>query len=216
MPERTLDISKIRHIVFDLGGVLLNIDYRLTEDAFRNHGLADFDALFSQSRQEGFFDEFEKGLISRKQFKEKLSRLSGYKMSETDVENAWNAMLLDFPEERLKMLEKLKRSYDLFLLSNTNEIHFGTFNQIFESTFKRSFSEFFTKDYYSHLIGKRKPDAEVFELIVDEWNLKPENILFIDDSEQHVIGAAKLGIQVIFLKKGLEIGEILRKSEILT
>ena len=207
----------IENILFDLGGVLLNIDYTITERAFREMGLFKFNDIYSQSRQDGLFDDFEKGLIGRNEF---VSQIQDYFRdeipSESAIEQAWNAMLIDFPDTRLEMLKMLKADHDLFLVSNTNEIHYEAFKEIFNEAYPEDFSSFFNRDYYSHQLGMRKPDAEIFEHIIDENSLDPTKTLFIDDSKQHIKAAKKLKFNTLQLKKGQEVVVVLHELSILT
>lgn len=211
-----IDSNKINHILFDLGGVLLNIDYSLTERAFIKLGIENFDQMYSQAKQDGLFDRFEKGEIGRDGFIEAIKGISPSSVSENEIELAWNAMLLDFPQERLDMLSILKETRGVFLLSNTNEIHFNAFNKLFDQAFGLSFTGFFKKDYYSHQLGMRKPDAEVFKFILDQQGIKNHELFFIDDSEQHVRGAESLGIPSVLLEKNDDVISLLRRLDILT
>ncbi len=199
-------IKGIRHIIFDLGGVLLNIDYSLTEQAFLQLGVSNFPELYSQLRQTSLFDDFETGRIGKGEFIATIRSYSDKPLSDIDIINAWNAMLLDFPLRRLQILQQLHLYHDLFLLSNTNELHEAAFNKILEDNRGvANLGVFFDRVYLSHRIGMRKPDAEVFEKILNDCGLQPEHTLFIDDSPQHVEGAKKLGIQTIWLQKGMTI-----------
>lgn len=200
-------ISGIRHIIFDLGGVLLNIDYQATERAFETLGIADFRQRYSQLAQNNFFDEWETGRISRDAFIAGMRDASGNNdLSEVDILHAWNAMLLDFPIRRLQLLQQLRIYYDLFLLSNTNEVHETAFNEILtQACGMASIAYFFDRVYFSHREGLRKPDTEIFKRILDENALAPAHTLFIDDSLQHIEAAKSLGIQTIFLEKGMTI-----------
>lgn len=196
----------MRHIIFDLGGVLLNIDYQLTEQAFIQLGIKKFPEMYSQLKQSTLFDDFEKGIVSSAEFVEVLKKTADIDLSDKDIINAWNAMLLDFPLRRLQILQQLRIYHDLILLSNTNEIHEAAFNKIIET--ERGVSNlgtFFDKVYLSHRIGMRKPDAEVFERILNECSFMPEHTLFIDDSPQHIEGAKRLGIQTIWLEPDMTI-----------
>jgi putative hydrolase of the HAD superfamily len=115
-------------------------------------------------------------------------------------------MLLDFPLRRLQLLQQLRNYYDLFLLSNTNEVHEVAFSEILmKSCGFNSIAHFFDKVYLSHRVGARKPGAEIFQRILAENELKPEHSLFIDDSPQHIETAKTLGIQTIYLEKGMTI-----------
>jgi len=183
--------------------VILNIDYRLTEKAFAKLGLTDFDTIYSQVAQKELFDVFEKGLISPGDFRKEIRKFINKDVSDLQIDDAWNSMLLDLPEERVHLLDKLKTKYRLFLLSNTNEIHFNAFTAYMQKKFDREiFSEVFEKAYVSHQINMRKPDAEIFEYVLKENKLSKEETLFIDDSIQHIESAHKAGINTIFLKKG--------------
>ncbi len=207
-------IKGVRHIIFDLGGVLLNIDYKLTEEAFVQLGITNFPEMYSQLRQSTLFDDFEIGAISSEQFVTALQEAAGIAIASQDIINAWNAMLLDFPLRRLQILQQLRTYHDLLLLSNTNEIHEAAFNKIIErERGVANIGAFFDRVYLSHRIGMRKPDVEVFQRILDENGLKAEHTLFIDDSPQHVEGAKKLGIQAIWLEPGMTIEQDIFKPK---
>lgn len=200
--------ASIRNIIFDFGGVILNIDYKRTEKAFEKLGLRDFASIYSQATQQELFDVFEKGLIPPAQFRQEIRRFIGQATDE-QIDKAWNSMLLDLPAERIALLDKLKKTHRIFLLSNTNEIHFTAFSAYMKNTFKRDvFEEVFEKAYVSHSVKMRKPDTEIFEFVVRENNLKKEETLFIDDSIQHVEGARRAGLHAIFLEKGKTILDI--------
>lgn len=199
-------IKGIRHIIFDLGGVLINLDYNLTEKAFIELGLHNFNELYSQLKQTTIFDDLETGRIERSGFVTAIQEISGKTFTEEQVYNAWNAMLLDFPVRRLQILQQLRLHYDLILLSNTNDIHEEAFNKILHQSHGiPNIGVFFDKVYLSHRVGMRKPDKEIFQRILDDTGFKPGETLFIDDSPQHIAGAALLGIQTIYLEKGMTI-----------
>lgn len=198
-------IQGIRHIIFDLGGVLLNIDYRLTENAFAALGITGFTEIYSQLRQTPLFDDLETGKISRKDFILSLQEKTGIQLTDEQICTAWNAMLLDLPLKRLQLLQQLRPYYDLVLLSNTNEIHEAAFTKALQENNGIQLGHFFDKIYLSHRIGLRKPDAAVFEKVLADNHFKASETLFIDDSPQHIESAAKLGIQIVFLKKGMTI-----------
>jgi len=206
-------IEGIKHIIFDLGGVILNIDYKLTEKAFIDAGIANFPELYSQLRQSDLFDNFEVGEMTSKEFICELQKASSTDITDEIILKAWNAMLLDFPLRRLQILQQLRLYYDLFLLSNTNEVHEEAFNEILmHSHGIPNIGVFFDKVYLSHRIGLRKPMKEIFQRVLDDNGLKPEHTLFIDDSPQHIATAKELGIQTIFLEKGMTIEDNVFKS----
>lgn len=199
-------------ILFDLGAVLLNIDYHLTSKAFENLGIKQFDLYFSRSIQKPLFDNYEKGLMDELTFCEGIRVGSGLNLSNQQIINAWNAMLLDFPETRIKMLYELAKKFDLYLLSNTNYTHIMYYENYLQSKFGfKNLSHLFKKEYYSYKIGMRKPDKEIFEWVLNENNLIPESVFYLDDSIQHIEGAKKTGIDAYWLNPEKETVEELFK-----
>jgi len=199
-------ISNIRHIIFDLGGVLLNLDYSATERAFIDLGIPDFGVRYSQMQQDTTFDDWETGRLDRAGFYAAMQRAAApTTLSEAQITEAWNAMLLDFPLRRLQLLQQLRGHYDLFLLSNTNEVHEEAFAERLRAHGIPGLAALFDRVYLSHRVGMRKPGEEVFRRILDENGLQPEHTLFIDDSPQHIETASRLGIQTIWLQPGMTI-----------
>ncbi len=195
-----IDINNYKNIIFDLGGVILNIDYTLTENAFSKIGISDFKTMFSQAQQTLLFDKYEKGVISSYDFRTELKKYLLKNTTEDKIDTAWNAMLLDLPGERVELLKKIRFTHCTFLLSNTNDIHIEEINSYLKKEFKLpDLSSLFEKMYLSYKIGMRKPDAEIFEFVLKENNLNPTETLFIDDSIQHVEAAKKLGIEAYWL-----------------
>ncbi len=183
----TIISNKYQNIIFDLGGVVLNIDPLLTAKAFSDLGLSNSNELFSPSKQKQLFDLYEKGEISSDGFRNQFKYHCSDKIDDAAVDRAWNAMLLDLPKERLLLLQKAKALHRTFLLSNTNDIHIETFNVYLEKNFGiPDLSGCFEKMYLSYKVGMRKPDAEIFELVLSENNLYPNETLFIDDSIENV------------------------------
>lgn len=188
-------------IIFDLGGVILNLNYDLTVNAFKALGKSNFDTLYAQSQQDKIFDQFETGKISGAAFIAYMKQFLDPSITESEIENAWNAMLLDLPVHRIQLLRELRKTHKLFLFSNTNEIHLNAFQKILDQQHGNPelLETLFDKTYYSHRVGERKPDAAAFRMVLDEQGLRAEKTLFIDDSLQHIEGASKLGIQTIHL-----------------
>ncbi len=204
--QKSTPLAGIRHLIFDLGGVILNLDYGATDRAFAALGVPDFGQQFSQLKQNAFFDDWETGRTDRETWLRTMCEACGGGVTDAQVTEAWNAMLLDFPLRRLQLLQQLRNQYDLFLLSNTNEIHEEAFNRILkDATGLPGLGVLFDKVYYSHRIGLRKPDAAPFRRILEENGLQPEHTLFIDDSPQHIAAAQALGIRTIHLTGGATI-----------
>jgi len=192
--------EKTDAVIFDLGGVLLNVDYEKSINAFIELGFENFDNIFGKLKQSELFSRFETGLVTPSEFREELRKMVNKEISDEEIDSAWNAMLLDFPPERLELLSAMKNRFRLFLLSNTNAIHTPAFENILKEEYGiLDFQSFFEKVYYSHKIGLRKPGREVFDFVVRENELDPERTLFIDDTKHHVEGAASAGLVAVHL-----------------
>lgn len=199
-------IQGIKHIIFDLGNVLLNIDPSLTDKALRELNIPDFDKVYTNLQEKNIFHDLETNAISPKQFIDSIREASGLALEDCQIIDAWNALLLDFPLRRLQILQQLQLHYDLVLLSNTNEIHEEYFNKVLHKAHGiPNIGVFFDKVYYSHRIGMRKPNTAIFQRVIDDCSFKPEHTLFIDDLEQNTLAAESLGIRTIWLKEGMSI-----------
>ena len=186
-------MKKSKAIIFDLGAVILNIDYQKTIDGFTKLGIKKAATLYSKKVQNNLFNEIETGKISRQKFLTELRKQTDNANIKL-IEQAWNSMLLDLPEERLELIKKLKSNYEIYLLSNTNTIHIEAFKKKLGNVKWLSFSNLFDKMYLSHELGLRKPDVKIFKCILKDQKLKAEEVFFIDDSPQHISSAKKLGI----------------------
>lgn len=203
----TLKLDGIKNIIFDLGGVILNIDYEKTINEFKKLGVDDFQKIFSQAEQNKISEDFEKGLIPEEKFYQSILSKSEKHFTKNQFKLAWNAMLLDFPLERLKLLKRIKEKYRIFLLSNTNETHLMAFYEQLEKIYGvEKFKHLFERVYYSHLIKLRKPNTEVYNYVMEENSLKKEETLFIDDSIKNVEGALKSGIHAFCIYKNEVLG----------
>ena len=187
-------MKKCKAIIFDLGAVILNINYQNTIDEFTKLGVKNAATFYSKKVQTDLFNQIETGMISSNQFLKALQKKTN-NANIIQVEQAWNAMLLDLPEERLQLIKKLKDNHNIYLLSNTNAIHINAFKEQLGDKKWLAFCELFDKMYLSHELGLRKPDVKIFEYILKEQKLKAEEVFFIDDSPQHIASAKKLGIR---------------------
>jgi len=197
-------MKKIKSIIFDLGGVLLNISYQNTINEFKKLGIENSSSFYSKKLQSNIFNLLETGKISEDEFVSKIKK-NCKNATEKEIIFAWNQMLLDLPGNRISLLKKLKTEYNIFLLSNTNSIHIKEFENKLGGEKYSGFYSLFDKVYYSHQIGHRKPNLEAFQLILEENKLNTEEVLFIDDSPHHIEGAKKLGIQTYYLKEGEDV-----------
>ena len=183
-------------VLFDLGGVLIDIDYYATERAFESLGVSDFKERYSQLAQNELFNRFECGEITPQHFVNLLLPYTQSGTTPNQVVAAWNAMLGAFPTEKLKLIEHLEKTTPLFMLSNTNELHWIEVERAWRKVSDEPLQHFFKKIYLSHEIGQRKPHPETFEWVCQQMGFEPAEVLFIDDTPQHIEGAIKAGLQV--------------------
>jgi len=196
-------MQNIRNIIFDLGGVILDIDFKRTEKAFVDLGITNFGELFGLGHAASFFKDHESGKITDDEFLDSLQKLANHSLTGDAVQKAWNALLISFPTERIELLKILKDKYRLFLLSNTNAIHLAAFRKIYSEAFNNgSFNDLFEKVYYSHEIRLRKPDKEIYEYVLKDSQLNPAETVFIDDALVNVEGARESGMQAIHIQPG--------------
>ena len=198
-------MRKIKNIIFDLGGVILNIDFKQTENALKELGIDNLAAYMTQFHITSFFKEYEMGKIDDAAFIKSIQSLSLKPLTEEEVINAWNALLLDFPQERIELLRNLKEKYRLFLLSNTNLIHYRKFQEQIYLQTGGYLEDLFEKTYYSHTVGLSKPDMAIFKLVIDANKLEPGETLFVDDTESNMAGAKQAGLQVAHIRPGTSI-----------
>lgn len=194
----------IKNIIFDLGGVIINLDPGLTHKAFAELGAMGFDDMFTFTHQLEVISEFEIGRITAAELRSKLAEHTRKEVADEDFDRAWNAMLLDIPPHRLDLLKELKKNYNLYLLSNSNELHIASIDQYLAAEHGiEKFDDLFHKSYYSHLLGMRKPNEEIYRHVLEESGLNPHETLFFDDNASNVQAAEELGIKAIRVERDI-------------
>ncbi|MBK6341584.1 MAG: HAD family phosphatase [Flavobacteriales bacterium] len=188
-------------LILDLGGVLIDVDYRATSRHFESIGITGFDALYTKAKQSDLFDRFETGELAPSGFRDEVRALLSTDLSDADIDAGWNAMLGTIPPERIDLVNELKQRYQLLLLSNTNAIHVPAFEAIIARDLGiGDFRSLFHGAYYSCELGMRKPNADIFQHVVAKNGADPAHTLFIDDSIQHVEGARRAGLHAEHLE----------------
>lgn len=188
--------KNIKNVIFDLGGVIININMPLTFKAFAQLAPNKDIPNYTYNYQAPIFKQYEVGAISSAEFRDGLRDLIGEPLTDQQIDDAWNAMLLDIPAQRMDLLLDLKEQYRTFLFSNTNAIHYDAFNKVVEAEFgEPTLDKYFERTYYSHIMQQRKPDADAFRTILDDNGLLATETLFLDDTPGHLEGAKTLGIQ---------------------
>ncbi|MBP6686680.1 MAG: HAD family phosphatase [Lacibacter sp.] len=201
-------MQQTKAIIFDLGGVLLNIDFQLSEKAFAGLGVINFSDFFNQFHSNDLFRRLETGMEDDL-FYDDLRKATGLALTNEQIKDAWNALLLNYRPESIAVLPQLKEKYKLYLLSNTNEIHLQEFQRRYE-VWKPGhvFDDLFDAAYYSHRIGHRKPNASAFEYVLQKHGLNAAETIFIDDSINNIEAAQQLGLQTIHLLAGMKVEEL--------
>jgi FMN phosphatase YigB (HAD superfamily) len=203
-----MNLNGIKNIIFDLGGVILDIDYNLTVKAFDGLGIPNFKEQYSKMSQSNLFDNIETGKISPVEFRDLIREVAQKTISDAEIDTAWNALILHLPQYRIEILKNLQVNYRLFLLSNTNKIHYDDYSEVIKrENGIEGLELLFEKTYLSHEMGLRKPDPEIFQVVLNENNLVPKETLFIDDSPQHIASAKTLGIVAYHLENE-DIGDL--------
>jgi len=209
-------VSEIKNIIFDLGGVIINLDIPKTIAEFNKLSVVPFESIYTQLQQSPIFDLFDKGQISEADFFKELKKNLKEDVTNAQMIDAWNAMLLDFPIHRLQLLSALNLKYRIFLLSNTNETHVTQLeSDLHKEHSYKNLEPFFEKVYYSCRIGMRKPDSEIFEFVLNQNKLNANETIFIDDSPQHIKGALDAGIQSYLLLKDKDVNDLVSHLKLL-
>lgn len=195
------EIAKYEAVIFDLGGVIIDIDYHATVAAFKQLNCENFDALFSQATQTSLFDDYEIGKVSSQYFINELKKLIGVHASPNELVHAWNAMIGEFSVTKINFLNELKSSHKTAFLSNTNELHEDYAKRKLKQISNQNLESLVDCCFLSHQIGMRKPNPDIFKFACDKLQVLPQNTLFIDDSIQHIESAKKTGLNVLLFKQ---------------
>lgn len=190
--------AKIKNLIFDLGGVIIDIDPELTFKALSRKGNLGYDNAKDLFASSGLFSQYEKGLVNDEEFNHGVRNILNLDNKEWKVDEDWNSLLLEMPLKRIKLLQSLKHDYRLFLLSNTNPIHIKRVNEILkEVSGFNDLSDLFDKVYYSYQMNLSKPDEKIFLRVLRENSLNPKETLFIDDTYENISSAEKLNIRTL-------------------
>lgn len=200
----TVLAQKIKNIIFDYGNVIFEIDFVRTQNALLQLGITDVQQFFAHKSHNEIFNDFETGSISPAQFRSKIREAANnMDLSDEQIDSAWNSLLVGVPSPAVHdTLLKVKEKYRTFLLSNNNEIHYNWIVDYLKREYNvNDNNHLFEKAYYSQQMFLRKPNVEIFEQVIKENNLIPEETLFIDDSPQHLVGAKQAGLKTLLMDK---------------
>lgn len=214
MMGQTGNIPQIKNIIFDFGGVIINISHKRVEKAFADLGLRNFKEMFNQATQSDLFRIFEKGEIDANEFRNRVRKITGLTVNDAVLDQTWNQIIGDYPPKRIELLQKIKNNYRLFLLSNTNIIHFNYYIPKFLKEYKFPFQSLFEETFWSFEIGLRKPDLDPYLFVINHKNLNPLETLFIDDSIQNTEAAKQAGLHNFLLDEHTEINDLFENSRL--
>ncbi len=209
-------MKEFKNLIFDIGDVIIDIDFTVTVSAFQKLAAVDFSEIISYTQQHKIFDLLETGKISAQQFRDELKTFLKPEITDDEINAAWNTIIIAYPEPKFRLLKELKSNYRTFALSNTNEIHVATFNQAVKTKFGvKDFGSFFHHAYYSNEIGFRKPEKEIYKWVLEKENLNPLETFFVDDNLANVEAAKDLGIQAYQLTDRNRLHELLAELKII-
>jgi putative hydrolase of the HAD superfamily len=205
--------SSIKNIIFDFGGVVCDLDIQRSVEKFKEFGPGKSIKNETQEEKDRQFEmlvsKYETGLITSGKFRNNIREYYQTPPSDTAIDDAWNALLVGIPEPRMMLLESIKKNYRIFLLSNSNEIHYLEYTARLRQQYGyHDFSVIFKKTYFSYQCHLKKPDPLIFKLVLNENNLDPSVTLFIDDTQVNVKTACDLGLTGYQLRDGEEITDL--------
>ena len=187
--------KNITTLVFDLGGVLIDLDMKQCVQNFNQLGIENIDQYLNHFAQAGIFMQLEKGEISAEEFREELRKMSSKLLTDAQIDEAWCSFLLDIPTKKLEMLHELRKKFRVVVLSNTNAIHFPNTEKTVFTDRGRKMSDYFDKCYLSFQMRMAKPDVTIFETLLKLEQVEANQCLFLDDGVKNIAQAQKLGIQ---------------------
>ncbi len=205
--------NSIKNIIFDFGGVILPVDPMAFAGGLIDLGCTDVLSLHEYLMKEQVYSRFEKGEMSPGEFRNLLRTGVNDHVTDEQLDEVWNLILGEIPAHRVRFLESLKPKYRTFLLSNTNKIHYDRYQEQFRETYGYpTLDDLFEKAYYSFQLKLYKPDPAIFEFVLKDSGLVPEETLFVDDFKANIDAAKKCGLQTIHLADGMEVADLLDKK----
>lgn len=198
--SKAIASTNINALIFDIGNVIIDIDYDIMVSEFKKIAKFDFREIIQYTHQDRFFDQFEKGQISAGDFRSTLRQYLKDETTDEQIDKAWNSILVAYPVSKFELLRRLRNKYKVYALSNINEIHLDGIDRYVKPAFGVSeMRRFFDHAYYSHEMGLRKPEKEIYQEVIKHAGLDPARTLFIDDKAENTDAAAAHGLQVYHL-----------------
>jgi len=202
--------NNITTLIFDFGGVIINLDLPRCIQRFKDLGFENIDQYLSNFRQSNFFLLYENGTIDTAQFRNEIRKHINKPLADAEIDDAWSAFLRDIPQEKLELLTKLRERFRLLLLSNTNPLHIEMSTKNEFAKRGKTIYDYFEKCYFSYEMKLTKPQPEIFEAVLKDAGLRPEECLFIDDGATNIAQAERMGIQTYLATPGEDLSFLLK------
>lgn len=207
--------NSIKHLIFDLGGVIVDLDVMKTLTEMSELFGVDQQQLTAQYLQAPFFKHYERGEINSEEFRIELCRLANKEVEKHRIDHAWNAMIGNTPMFRINWLKELRKSYKIHMLSNTNHLHIVDFHEKFQKdTGIEKPHDIFDSIFYSYEIGHRKPEVKCYQYVLDSIDAKPDEVMFFDDNQENIKAAQSIGINSVLVPVNKLSKELLPDVEI--
>lgn len=206
----------IDNIIFDFGGVVLDINPQLTIEALKDLGFQDWEKLNTPEFYQKIILPLEKGLDTPEIFRDKMRGFLQINLSDHEIDTAWNALLYPLAEDRINLIKSVNKHYNTFLLSNSNFIHYQFFLNDLNARFGyKSFNQLFNQAYFSFELQLIKPNKNIYDFVIQEQQLNPLRTLFIDDRIDNIQGAKSANLKTLHLQDGNTLFDIFYDSGLL-
>lgn len=202
-------MKQIKAIIFDMGGVLMDLDIEDCKAAFKSMlGYDAIDELIDPCHQKGIWGDLEEGTLPAEDFRAQVLEGSRPGSSEDLVDKAMWHILAGVSPYKGELLNRLAESYDLYLLSNNNPICMPRSCQLFEEV-GAPIEKVFKKSFLSYEMKALKPSEAFYKSVVEQIGLPSENMIFIDDSQKNVEGAEAAGLPAVFYQPGSDLSQLI-------
>ena len=198
----------IKTLIFDLGGVLVSLNReRCLENFSKNLGFDNFGDYLNAYAQKGFFTKYENGDMASIEFRDEIrKRCTRENVQDEDIDEAFFTFLTHVDPYKVKLLMELKKKYHLLLLSNVNPLGWSKCCELFYDANEIDIEDVFEKLYLSYRVKASKPGKEIYEYLIKDSGINPEEALFIDDSKANIEAGAEMGLNTLYydVTKNLE------------
>jgi len=199
---------EFKAVIFDFGNVIINIDFLRIYQTFARYTSKSIEYIEKRINEEQIFRKYESGQFTDEEFRDVIRQTLNFPLSDQEVDNAWNAILLDIPKDRIDLINNIRQKYPVYLLSNTNNIHITASNNYLKKAHGiKNLNVLFDKLYLSYEMGMWKPDAEIYYAVLHSINLQPNEVIFFDDNQLNIESAKSIGMQTILVEPSTSVVE---------